>query len=122
MNRETINKWSKSPYWPAILSALVVPGAGQIANGDYQKGILLLASFLGSFFWFSKNVTEKISGLLPGTPDQWITNQEALRQAVMKLINQNQDMFFTFQFLLLLLWVFGVVDAYLSAKKKISSS
>jgi hypothetical protein len=118
MNKEKIKQWSKSPLWPAILSALVVPGAGQIANRDYQKGILLLVSFIGSFLWFSKNVTQKIAALLPGSPDQWMAHQDELREALTKLIGQNQDMFFTFQILLLLLWTFGVVDAYLGARKK----
>ncbi len=105
--------------WPAMLSALVAPGVGQIVNRDYAKGALLLAASLGSFLWFSKVITEQISILLPGTPDQWIKDQPTLRAAILKLGEQNASMFLTFQLLILVVWTFGVIDAYISAKKKI---
>lgn len=107
-----------SPIWPAILSAIVAPGIGQIFNRDYAKGFFLLLSSLTSFMWFSKVVTERLSTLLPGTPDQWASNQDALREALMKLISAEGQMFFTFQILVVLIWGFGVVDAYLSARRK----
>lgn len=107
-----------SAIWPALLSALVAPGVGQIANREYGKGALLLVASLGSFFWFSRVLTEQISLYLPGTPDQWMNNQATLREAIIKLAEQNASMFMTFQLLVLIVWIFAVVDAYITAKKR----
>ncbi len=107
----------KSPIWPALLSALVAPGIGQVFNRDYAKGIFLLLSSMTSFIWFSKVLTEKLIGVLPGPPEKWAENQDALREALMKLIQENAQMFFTFQILVILIWGFGVIDAYMSASK-----
>ena len=107
----------KSPIWPALLSALVVPGMGQVFNRDYKKGFFLMAVFFGSFMWFSKVVTEQLSGILTGTPDQWAQNPSMLQEGVMKLVTQNTDMFFTFQLLIIIVWIFAIVDAYLVARR-----
>ena len=107
----------KSPIWPALLSALVAPGVGQIYNRELPKGFFLLSVSIGSFLWFSKVVTERLSLLLPGTAEQWAKDPVLLREGLMKLINQNSDMFMTFQLLILLVWGFGVADAYFTARK-----
>lgn len=112
----------KSPLWPALLSALVAPGVGQIFNREYSKGVFLLLASLTSFLWFSKTLTEQISSVLPGPPEQWALDQNLLRETIMKLVQQNAPMFFTFQILVLLIWGFGVIDAYLSATKSILPS
>jgi hypothetical protein len=107
----------RSAIWPALLSAVVAPGLGQIANRDYKKGIFLLATSLGSFLWFSKVVTDQLSLILPGTPDEWRLNPVALKEAVFKIVNQNPSMFLVFQILMVVVWMFGVVDAYLTARR-----
>ncbi len=112
-------KLKSKAIWPALLSALVAPGVGQFANREYGKGVLLLVASLGSFFWFSKVITEQVSLLLPGTPDQWMNDQVALKSAILKLAEQNASMFLTFQLLILIVWVFGIVDAYITAKKRV---
>ncbi len=110
----------KKPIWPALLSALVAPGVGQIANKDYAKGFFLLVSSLGSFFWFSKVITERLSMILPGSPEQWATDQTVLRNALMKLATENNDMFTTFQVLMLVIWSFGIIDAYITARRNLN--
>lgn len=110
-------KIRKSPLWPTFLSAFVAPGVGQLYNKDFTKGFFLLFSSLGSILWFSKVLTERLSSLLPGTPDQWALNQAQLREMLTKLINENTDMFFTFQILMLVIWAFGVIDAYATARR-----
>ena len=122
MAQSTLNrvivKTLRSPYWPALLSGLVAPGVGQIVNKELRKGLLLLFASLGSFFYFSRIVTDPLERLLPGTPDQWHQNQEALKAAIMTLIQKTPGLFLTFHLFLILLWVFGVVDAYLTAKNR----
>ncbi|MCG3203390.1 MAG: hypothetical protein KCHDKBKB_00047 [Elusimicrobia bacterium] len=112
----------KSPLWPVLLSALVAPGMGQIYLRDFQKGFFLLFSSLASFFWFSKVVTEQLDRVLPGTPDQWAQNPALMQDALKQIINENSSMYLTFQILILLIWGFGVLDAYFTARSHQKSS
>ena len=110
-------RFGASPMWPALLSALVAPGIGQFANREYFKGSVLLFASVASFLWFSRAVTEALSLLLPGTPDQWKLDQGAFKEAVVKIVGQNPSMFLTFEVLIVVVWVFGVVDAYMTARR-----
>jgi hypothetical protein len=112
----------KSPLWPTLLSALVIPGAGQIYNKEVSKGLLLMGAFFGAIVWFSQSVTAHLLTVLPGKPEDWIKDQAAFYGAVMSLINQQASMFMTFQLLLFLLWLYGVIDAYVIAKAKAKRS
>ncbi len=110
-------RFGKSPLWPAFLSGLVAPGLGQLYNREFVKGGILLFASVGSFLWFSKTVTEALSLILPGTPDQWKVNEKLFRDSVTKVVNQNPDMFVTFEVLILVVWVFGTFDAYFTARR-----
>lgn len=114
-------RFGSSPIWPALLSGLVAPGMGQIFNREFLKGGLLLFASIGSFLWFSKTVTEALSLVLPGTPELWASNQQAFREAVVKVVQQNPNMFITFEILIVLVWVFAIVDAYLTARRRASA-
>jgi len=109
-------KFFESPFFPALLSGLVVPGLGQIINREFKKGVLLLLASLTAFFWFSRVLTEQLSRTLPGTPDQWSRNPEAMKAAVVALVNEFPGWFVTFHLLMLVLWGFSVIDAFLTAK------
>jgi uncharacterized membrane protein HdeD (DUF308 family) len=113
-----LKKWSASPLWPAFLSAVVAPGVGQFANREPGKGLFLLTAFLGSLFWLSKVVTDRLTALLPGSPETWATNKDALTNALRQLIEQTPDMFFTFQILIVVIWIFSIVDAYVGARHR----
>jgi uncharacterized membrane protein HdeD (DUF308 family) len=114
---EFLKKWSRSPIWPVLLSALVAPGLGQVYNRDLKRGILLLAVSLGGFFWFSSILTNQLSVFLPSPPETWVQHPEMLKEAITKVVAQNPSMFVTFYALMIFTWLFAVVDAYLSSKK-----
>lgn len=116
--RPLIYKIVRSPYWPAFLSGFIAPGVGQITNKELPKGFLLLGASLGSIIMFTRTMTDQLSLLLPGTPDQWQQNQAALKEAIRVLYGKNPGMFITFHMLILTVWIFGMVDAYLTAKKR----
>jgi hypothetical protein len=107
------------PLWAALLSGLVAPGIGQIFNRDFVKGIFLLVASVGSFLWFSKVCVERLAVLLPGNPEEWATNQTVFKEALTKLITQNPDMFMTFELLIIIVWVYGIIDAYATARRHI---
>ena len=117
-HKPLIYKIVKSPYWPAFLSCFVAPGMGQISNRELNKGFLLLFASLGPIFWFTRVMTEQLSRILPGTPDQWKQNQAALKDAIRVLYEHNPGLFVSFHLLILTVWSFGVIDAYLTAKKR----
>ena len=112
-------KLSQRPIWAALLSALVAPGVGQIYNRDYKRGVMLLLLSVGSFFWFSNVLTEQLSVILPGNPDMWMKDAVKFRDALLMVVKKNPDMFLTFYALMILTWIFAVVDAYLSARHHI---
>ena len=105
-------------WWPPFLSALIAPGLGQVANGEYGKGFLLLTTTFAAFGWVLKTVSEQLALVLPGTPDQWTQAPEQMRAAILKIVNENPDLFLTFHLLILLTWTFGVVDAYITARQR----
>ncbi|MCB4755768.1 MAG: hypothetical protein LHV69_01815 [Elusimicrobia bacterium] len=111
-------KGSDSPYWPALLSGLVFPGAGQLMNRDYLKGSFLICVTIGSLVWMTKVVIERLILLLPGSPEQWQQNPNMLREAVTKLVYETPGMFFSFEILLILVWIYSIIDAYVAAKNR----
>lgn len=106
--------------WAAFLSGAVAPGVGQIYNRDYKRGILLLTLSIGSFYWFSSVLTDQLSVLLPGKPDTWVNDAAKFREALMAVIQKNPGMFISFYALMILTWLFAVIDAYISAKNYVS--
>jgi TM2 domain-containing membrane protein YozV len=113
-----LKRFLVGPLWPAFFSALIGPGAGQFLNGDFKKGLLLLGTSFGAFLWFSKVVGERLSLVLGGTPDQWKMESNVMREAITRLVQESPSMFIWFYVLMLLLWIYGIVDAYVVAKER----
>lgn len=111
-----LKKYIGSPLWPALLSGLVAPGVGQIYNKDFKRGALLLIVFLGGFLWFSSILTEQLSVFISTPPETWMQDPEKLKVAITGVVSKNPDMFVTFYAMMILTWLFAVVDAYFSAK------
>lgn len=120
--RQILLSLRKSPLLPALLSAFMAPGAGQIMVGHVRKGLVLMAIFLFTLVWFSNAVTSQLSSVLPGKPEEWHKNPEALRAAVSLFLKNHMDLFLTFQILILLTWIYGVVDAFLTARQSAKTS
>jgi len=105
------------PLVSALLSGLVIPGAGQIVNGDLKRGIFLIVVFLGSIVWFMKVLIERLTVILPGTPEEWKQNPQILQETMQKLFVETPGVFLTFELLMIMIWIYSIVDAYMSAKK-----
>ncbi len=54
------------PHRALLLSALVCPGLGQLANGQWLKGLLTLAGALGGTVWLAALVVRRLLAALPG--------------------------------------------------------
>ena len=111
-------RFFNSPFWPALLSAFVAPGMGQISNRDYGKGVLLLFASLIPLITFYNVLQDRLALLLPGAPEAWAKDPQALRVALTKIVAQNPGLFVTFYALIITVWVYGVVDAFMMGRRK----
>jgi hypothetical protein len=109
---------------PVLLSLLLGPGVGQLYNREFRKGsILILLSLvilLGSGIWY-------VHALRPYIPPDLITAdpqamQEILRKASSQIGAKDLGGIWASQGVLMLLWLYGVLDAYLGAQKRRRSS
>jgi hypothetical protein len=104
---------------PVLLSLFLGPGAGQLYNRDFKKGTLLilasLAVLIGAGWWYYK-------ALQPFIPvDLMTTDPEAVKRILTNAaqeIGAKSRLLPFCQALLMTLWIYGIVDAYLSAQKK----
>ena len=119
MNKKTLLRISHSPIWPALLSAFVAPGIGQIFNGEFKKGLFLLFATFGSFYWFFKVVGERLALISPHGAEDWFDNPAAFQTQLVKLFQETPGMFFLFYVLIILLVVFSVADAYITARQRL---
>jgi diadenosine tetraphosphate (Ap4A) HIT family hydrolase len=98
------------PLRAALLSGLVCPGAGQIHNRDYLKGILLIGATVIAALWLlARLMTEVLRGL----PEDGATSDPlAVLALVEEIQRRNAGFFLGFTLVLTALWVYGIVDAY----------
>jgi hypothetical protein len=105
---------------PVLLSFLLGPGAGQLYNREYKKGALLIAGSLivlvAAGTWYFKALQPYLPGDLSSVDPQAM--QELVRNAAGQISSQKGTVLALFEALLTVLWLFGVVDAYLVAQKK----
>jgi hypothetical protein len=105
---------------PVLLSLLLGPGVGQLYNKDYKKGGYLIGLSLvvlgGACVWFVK----AMSPFLPPdlTTIDKATLQPFVENAVRQVVTGHGHTLATYQTILLVLWVYSVVDAYRVAQRR----
>ena len=98
---------------PAALSGLVLPGAGQIYNGERVKGAVLIAAtlaILGAALYVTWDAAVGII-FSPG-PGQAAPDIYGLLHSVVRI---NRVFYLRALLGLLAIWVYSIVDAYLKA-------
>jgi diadenosine tetraphosphate (Ap4A) HIT family hydrolase len=101
------------PLRAALLSGLVCPGAGQIQNRDYGKGVLLIGATLITALWLLLRLTAEVLRSVP--PDMTTFDPLQALSLAEEIQRQNAGVLLPLTLLLLGLWLYGVVDAYWSA-------
>src|SRR5262245_42357396 len=102
---------------PVILTLLFGPGIGQLYNKEYRKGLILVALSLGLLVAFSIWLGRAAMNYLPA--DLNAVDRTMLRNVIQDHIMQDHAVtFYTYEVLLAVLWVYGVVDAYLGASRR----
>jgi hypothetical protein len=104
---------------PVLLSLFLGPGAGQLYNREFKKGSLLIVTSLavltGAGIWYYK----ALQPFMP--PDIMAADPEAMKRILTNAAEQvgtNSRVLPFCQALLMTLWIYGIVDAYLIAQKK----
>ena len=108
---------------PVLLSFLLGPGVGQLYNREYKKGFILIAL---SFLVLIGYITVYFRLIRPFLPQDMSTvdptaMQELLRNAVNQASAQKGYLLSLSQAALLVLWLYGVVDAYRGGLKKMNT-
>lgn len=103
----------KEILFPVLLSALVVPGAGQIYNKEKGKGVVLMVLFFFVILGFMMTLTVSLAALIP--PDMMVS-PEHVRGMVEGIIEEKSGFITAFWYLTLAIWAYGILDAYLGAR------
>lgn len=106
---------------PVLLSLFLGPGVGQLYNKEYKKGVLLIVGSAIVLFiagmWYYKAVQSYIPGDLSAAADPQAL-QQMLRSATEQMSARSGGTILFFKAILIGLWLYGAVDAYLVADKK----
>lgn len=108
------------PLLAAVISACLGPGAGQLYNRQWKKGIVLLSLVLlllsGLIFFFVLAAKNTLDALMASQPE--IFYQKGFEVAVAKkIIKENHGAISIFKWSFLTLWCYSIVDAFLAAQK-----
>src|SRR5579864_6191814 len=99
---------------PVLLTVLLGPGMGQLYNKEYKKALYLLLLALvvviGSGYWFLK----ALMPYLPSDPALMDPSalQKIIKEKAPEVVTAHQGTLFAYQGILVLVWLYSVVDAY----------
>lgn len=104
---------AKDYLFPVLLSALVIPGAGQFYNKDKTKGLILLSLFVLVILGFMVSLSVSLAQMLP---PGGVVAPEQLQGLAQELMDNHGTFIRTFWYLVLAIWGYSVIDAYLGAR------
>jgi hypothetical protein len=102
-----------------LLSAFILPGLGQVVNGQVRKAGLLIAAvsllFLSLFIKVLYDLNKFFQSL---PPEAYGKNSPSFSAAAQSLSRQDNGLLIILVLLLAGVWVYGVWDAFAVARKK----
>jgi 8-oxo-dGTP diphosphatase len=101
-------------FRPALLSALVFPGLGQLANGRRLRALLFAGGALALLFTLAQRVFVETQVRLPDDPSALLDPAWPFRLAA-EIQRANESFFFWITVGLLVLWAGSVADAWIGA-------
>jgi TM2 domain-containing membrane protein YozV len=107
----------KQVWIAMLLSALVVPGAGQIYNKEKVKGFVFIALFSLVLLGFFVGISAALLSIVP--PGMVLSIEEAQGYAN-RLMEEKGAFIQTFWFLILAIWGYGILDAFLGARARLA--
>jgi len=103
----------------ALLSGLVFPGAGQIALKHYKRGIsLVLAVIIGMVAMIAEGVQIALGIVDKLAAGGGVIDVGAVTDAANRAVTASDSLILNGAFFLIVIcWVFGIIDAYLIGRK-----
>jgi hypothetical protein len=113
----------KNIFMAPLLSAFVLPGLGQVINGQVRKAGLLIAAVTILFLTlFVKLLYDLNKFFLSLPPESYGKNSPTLSTAAQTLSRQDNSLVTILGLLLTGVWVYGIWDAFSVARKKAKDS
>ena len=106
----------------ALFNALLFPGWGQIYLKKYKKGILIIIATIAgisSILWSVVQTTINILKIAPfkkGT----VTFSAVIQLTINAIKALNSSYLFLILLSMILLWIFSIIDAYMTGKKEMA--
>jgi len=105
-----------------LFNALLFPGWGQLYLKKYKRGlaiILAVVAGISSILW---SVVQTTIVLLKATPLKkgTVTFSAVIQLAIDAIKALNLSYLFLILFSMILLWIFSIIDAYISGKKEMA--
>ena len=99
-----------------LLSALVVPGAGQLNNRQYVKGIIMIVVVLVSLSAFIIKICRDVLSIISSTGQDKMS-ADNISQLAIQVQQKNAGIIVMLMLLFLVIWIYGIIDAYIYGKK-----
>ena len=108
----------------ALFNALLFPGWGQIYLRNYKKGILIIIATVAGVVSILLFVIQTTIAILKIAPfKKGTVNFSAVIQLAIDAIKAlNLSYLFLILFSMILLWIFSIIDAYISGKKEMAKA
>ena len=105
---------------PVLLSLFLGPGVGQLYNRDYKKGVILILVSASLLIWAVAWYYRAVQPFLPKdlTAVDPSALEELLRNAAEQINAKSGAVLSFFKAAMTVIWIYGIVDAYLVADKK----
>ena len=105
---------------PVLLSFFLGPGMGQLYNKEFKKGVIMIVVSAGvlaaTCAWYFKAIHAYLPADMTTIDPQAL--EPLLKNAAEQVSAKNGTMLSVSEALLMVLWLYGIVDAYLAAQKK----
>ena len=105
---------------PVLLSLFLGPGMGQLYNREYKKGVILILIsallLVWAVAWYYRQVQPYLPKDLTAVDPQAMT--VLLKNATDQISAQAGAILSFFKAAMTVIWIYGIVDAYLVADKK----
>lgn len=114
----------KKPLIAALLSALLIPGAGHLYLKSRLRGATLIAIVLGSITAIVIQAGKMAVSVL-GTIEAeggMVTNQRVIELATQSIQQTSSTAVTTATFLIIACWLFGIFDSYHLAKQSTANA
>jgi TM2 domain-containing membrane protein YozV len=106
----------------ALLNALLFPGWGQIYLRNYKKGIFIIIASLAGVVSILLSVLQTTIAILKIAPFKkgTVTFSAVIQLTINAIKALNSSYLFLILLSMILLWIFSIIDAYISGKKEMS--